>query len=514
MCVDDDCIFVNMNWNKLNTKTQLQTIFIFTVVLSLVLICGSCILFAVVVGNTTTTNVYDGFDYLAISDMKEITKIGGLSFDGYIRKMTQNFPNIMTSTTNDLYRNDSVYSYIKSYYNYPNTLVNEHYNASYNANITYYSSSYNVYNTTPNEIDNLPSSIKETINTTAPMDYFFPFTFSISSDFFAGYMATPEKFFRYYPGAINYDNVDNYIMYNNVNRYWYQTVMSNSNVTYTAPYVDYVSGYLMITIGRQIIDPNNKNIIGAFGSDFTLTKIQENIKNLTYLENGRSILFEKETGYVIADSYQNISNIITYNEITNPTINSNVWNYLKTHNDVIKNGDYYFASVGLESTNNAYMLVTIANKNDVLATYSKIVDNVVKSNTETMYSIGFVTVGLLVILCVALYSLVNSIVVPIKNLTNVVDEMANNIGKTKITKGVNYTQIRSGIREIDDLQNQFEMVMYGEQEKPKNEYYNCISWENVINPNTIPTSHPPDYYATNVCPSAPPMVIARVIDVK
>jgi hypothetical protein len=482
----------NNQWSTYSLKTQLQTIFFVFAFASLIIVGISCVIFQYMSGDSTHNDVYDGFKKISENDMVMIMTDGSKLFDEKLGKLACNFPNFMAMGTSDLYRTDNPYGYVKSYYNWPGQLQNQYYDSNYNANITYDHSTFNVYAKTITQLGTLSNQIKNTINITAPMDYLFIPSFNNSKYFFAGYLATSTQFLRYYPGAINYNNITKYIMYNNIGDYWYETVIANKDETiYTSPYFDPIAKKLMITIGRTISNPDTNALIGAFGSDLILESIQNDIKNLTYLGKGRSILFEKETGYVIADSTNPITSIIAYNNIHNPQITTDTWTYL-INNDkkLISQDNYYFVSINLETSNGQYMLVSLIDNKYIFETYSGItvqIDNMIMNN---IYTVIGVFIGLTFLVLILAYFLTNRIATPLQKLADISVQISKNIGEDNLIKGVDLNIPISGIHEVDEIANNFrqsiEFVAI-RNEPAENVYYGNIQWinSNYSVPNAI-----------------------------
>lgn len=490
-------------WTNMSLKTQLQTYFFILVFTSLLLTGIACIVFQVVSSQKVNTSVYNGFKSQSESDMIMIITDGAKLFDQKLFKLTSNFPKVMTITIGDLYRPDNPFGYIPSHYNWPGQLIDQRYDANYNANITYVHSTINVYDHTIYELSGLSQSLKETINVTAAMDYTFVPTFSNSEDFFAGYFATPSQFLRYYPGAINYNNVNKYIMYNNIGDYWYETVMDNTNdVTYTSPYYDPLVKKLMITIGKVAKTSTDGTILGAFGSDLILTSIQNDIKNFKYLGEGRTILFEKATGYVIADSNVDMKSLNTYSNVTNPSINTDTWNSLVTkEKTLIKQDNYYFVSSDLETSNGQYMLVSLIDESYVFNTYDSITSEINSMTKENIGIVAGVFAGVTLIVMVLTYFLTDRIASPLQRLTQISSQITGKIGEENLMENVD-TNIRpSGISEIDNVTTQFqraiEMVNTSRvvNDTVQNDYYNNAG-------------HIPWIDQTTVVPSAPAYVVA------
>jgi hypothetical protein len=481
------------SWHKYGLRKQLLIVFSLFTVTSLIAIGISCIIFIVVTGNQVHDNLYSGFLNNSQNVISDIMTNGAQLYDMKLAQLTRNFPNIMAFDAEDSFRTDYPFGYIPSYYNWPGQLVNPIFSTSYDANITYAHSTINVYDETIYDVPNLSPSIKNTINKTAQMDYLFVPTFSLNPDFFAGYVSTPDQFLRYYPGAVNDDLLSTYIMYSNLDDYWYVTTMANPDeVTYTSPYYDPIAHQLMITIGRVLHNPYDKSILGALGADLILKSIQTDIKQLTYLGKSRTILFEKNSGYVIADSANDINSLVTYQTMTNP-ISADMWNSLLQNNNTLLNENTsYFLSVNLQTSNGQYILVSIIDQQYVLDTFSTIMDSISGIiRQEVGVVIGIFFVVLIVTLGCAIL-LTNRIVTPLQRLSEASSNMASRIGEANLTKGVNLEIKPTGIFEIDNMTNKFTQTV-----------------ENIGKPTAVVT-HQNSYYGnvpwnfTESLPSAPP----------
>lgn len=471
------------NWSDRTLKYQLNTIFLNVTFWSLVVVGLSCVIFQYMYSQTTNSEIYVGFQDMSKNDMISIVSDGAKFFDEKLTKLTSNFPNLMTTSFEDAYRTDYPFGYIKSYYNYPNTFIDEHYNAMYDANVSFVHSSYNVYGKTPSNIPSLSNDMQNLINLTSSTDYLFVPSFKHTNDFFAGYVATPNQFLRYYPATVNYAKLNTYINYNNLNDYWYQEVMANSGITYTSPYYDPIAKQLMITIGEIVKDPYSGTTIGAFGSDLILETIQRDIKELVYLNKSRTVLFEKETGYVIADSAQTLNSLITYNNLVAPKF-SNVWENLENKKLVNKDG-YYYVAVDMETSDGKYMLVSAIESSLITDQYSYITDDVESILKTNIYTVIGIFVGMLFLISALTYCLTNRIVSPIQSLSEISKQMTQNIGERSLTENISVNIARTGVREIDEVTYHFNQSMTAisapvNNTENNNSYYHNIPWAQIV----------------------------------
>jgi hypothetical protein len=472
-----------MSWKDYTLRKQLLITFSTMTAISLLTLGTACLIFVGVLSNIIYNDLYQAFLNNSQTSTSNIITNGAKLFDIKLSQITNNFPNLMTFNAEDSFRADYPFDNIQSHYNWPGDLINASYSKIYDANITYLHSTINVYAHTPNDIPFLSADLQNTINKTAQMDYLFAITFANIPSLFAGYIATPSKFLRYYPGAVNSNRLTVYIQYNNLVDYWYTQVMSNPNtITYTSPYKDPINNELMITIGRTIHNPYNKNIIGAFGSDIILKSIQNEIKGLNYLNNSRTILFEKSSGYIIADSAVNITSLITYADVTHPSISSNTWqSILDTQRTFFVDNNYYFLSINLETSNKQYILVSIVPSYVITDSFLDIINkiNSIINGEIIALVISFIFVFILAISVSIL--LTNYFVKPLQKLANISAKMVNQIGEANLTFGVSFDLKNTGIAEIDKLGETFkqtyDMMAVPKKMMHENVRYGNIEWD-------------------------------------
>jgi hypothetical protein len=441
------------NWGSYPLKKQLLIFFGTLTSFALICIGVTNIAYVGIVGNNAQTDLRDGFLAMAETDMKDIITNGANLFDRKLSQLTNNFPNVMAFSAEDSFRADNPFGDIRSHYNWPGDLENSHYSKRYFANVTYDHSAINVFNKTIFDLPNLPSSVKDVIGRTASMDYLYIPTFRSNGDFLQGYMDARSGFQRSYPGIVNESTLSRYIMYNPNGDYWFETVMSDTDsVTYTSPYYDPVANELMITIGRVVHNPINGQIIGAFGSDLVLKTIQNDVKQLNYLGHSRTIMFEKSTGYIIADSKNEINKLTTYTDVINPKISENLWNKVSTENGkLIIDSNYYFLSVLLSIIDQSYVLGTFS---DIMSLIGKIIASVIAIVAGVFVAEFLITLPLSILLT-------KKIVEPLAQLAKLSAHMANNLGKSSLVSGsIRRIEMKpTGIYEVDQAMQQFGRAM-------------------------------------------------------
>ena len=475
------------DWSKYTLRKQLLLRFGGIVSTALLLAGVICIIFINVTGSNIKTSMRSGFLSNAETDVKNIILDAANLFDKKLERLTNNFPNVMTFTTEDTFRSDNPFGFIPSYYNWPDNLPNAFVDPRYHANITLKASSINVFNKTINDVPTLSSSIRDTINRTAAMDYLFVPTFQLNNDFFAGYIGTPSKFLRYYPGAVNNTDIKRYIAYSPVGDYWYdQTVANPRTVIYTSPYYDPIAGQLMITISQTFHNPESGVILGAFGADLILTTLQNDISQLTYLPNSRTLMVEKSTGYIIADSRNVVNRLLTYNQITAPSISSDLWTTLSNNQQSFQlTGNYYLLSRDLKTSQNQYMLIVILDQDTILDTFATVlalINNILVINVVIVAAVfvGMFLFTLLLVIC-----LTHRIVSPLQQLADRSRVIAGNLGKEDLFKGVEMKPLETGFDEIDRMQGNFNAMVTSARQPAVvavNRFYQNPVWGTVPPP--------------------------------
>jgi len=494
------------NWAGYTLKKQLLILFGLLSTISLTLIGVMCIIYIAVAGNQIYTVLFNGFLNNSQSSISTIMTNGAQLFDMKLAQLTYNFPNQMVTNAEDSFRSDYPFGNIQSYYNWPGQLPNATYSPVYSANVTYLHSSINIYNVTFPELSTVNSYIKNIINKTAQMDYLFVPTFANNPDFLAGYMSTPTQFLRYYPGVVNDNTLSTYIMYNNLDDYWYVTTMENPISTlpvYTSPYYDPIAKELMITISHVVHNPYDMSVLGAFGADMMLRSIQNDIQQLTYLNESRTILFEKESGYVIADSGAQVTNLMTYKDITNLSVSSNVWNsLLATTNTLVLDNENYFLSVNLNTSNGKYMLVSIIDKKYVINPFSSIINSISTIISIEIAVVIIVSIIIIIITIIVTVILTNHIVAPLQRLSDISSKMAGRIGEASLTNGIDVNIDHTGITEIDNMTSAFKNTVdqLGKNKEQvgnktdNNTYYGNVPWSAIRIPEMSPgILQPPPY---------------------
>lgn len=479
------------NWSEYSLKKQLLLIFGSLSFFTLMIISISAILFIVISVVLVKNQLYQGLLLQSTNNLKKISSDGALIFDKKLGKYADNFLGVLANSADDCFRNDYPFNNIKSYYNWPGELIDSFYSPAYNAKITLKSSTINVFNKTLFDLPILNFIIHDTINRTASLDQIFIPLYKHNKDFLAGYISTFTDFLRYYPGAFNDSKLNQYINYRPTTDYWFTSTVkdSSNNLRFGSPYYDPIAGQFMISITKKIY--NGTNLIGAAGSDLILNTIQNDIKKITYLQNGRAILFEIDTGIIIADSLSTYNGVSTYEKIKNPNIDSNVWNKLISSGELLETSNHYLISNRLNNSGNNYILISIASKSDIYGIFSFAIEAIDSILIADIIAVCIVSPIIILIIVLLVIWLTNNIISPIQKLTEDTNKMVNNIG-SNIVENISTPTVSSNIKETQEFQINFqklrENIIKQQQQKYstvsdniENDLYNKLKpWENKI----------------------------------
>ena len=415
-------------WNEYSLKKQLLILFGAISFGSLIIMSITGILYVIIAIIKIKDELYNNLLAQSTNNLKKISKESAMKFDLLLLKYANNFLNVLANTANDCFREDYPFGHINSYYNWPGQLINPKLNYTYHANISLESSTINVYNKTLYDITSFSQTLSDTINRTASLDSVLIPLYKYNNDFLAGYISTKDSFLRYYPGTLNNTNLSNFINYNPLTDYWYINTINQltNNIVFASPYYDPIAGQFMITISKKIY--KNGVLLGAAGADLVLNTLQNEIKKVTYLEHGRAIMLEISTGIIVADSLTSYSEITTYRNAANLSLSDKIWYSLISSDSLFSSDSYFITSYILPNTNNQYLLLSLALKNDIYIIFQPTLDIINAILIADIISICIVCPIITILLVLLVLWLTNSIVTPIQKLTDDTSKMINNIG--------------------------------------------------------------------------------------
>lgn len=91
-------------------------------------------------------------------------------------------------------------------------------------------------------------------------------------------------------------------------RNWYESALLEMGPVFSPVYKHFVMDDLTVSASYPIIDAD-QNVLGVLGTHMTLSNLNEFLKAIVEKSHGRALIFEKDSGYMIANSYED-SNFI------------------------------------------------------------------------------------------------------------------------------------------------------------------------------------------------------------
>ncbi len=96
---------------------------------------------------------------------------------------------------------------------------------------------------------------------------------------------------------ITYDEFKTASDYSTRDRDWYKQAIASNNTVITDPYIDAITGELVLTVSTPIYSKDG-NIIAVAGADITLDRISQILSSFTYNESGHAILLDSQSRFV------------------------------------------------------------------------------------------------------------------------------------------------------------------------------------------------------------------------
>jgi tetratricopeptide (TPR) repeat protein len=193
-------------------------------------------------------------------------------------------------------------------------------------------------------------------NDSSIYDNVFRAIFKSSSLYVGLYIGFEENgFYRYYPYTSfnNYPSFTYRCYYNNLQttgydprcRVWY-VIANDSNIHYTSPYTDALTGLVMITSSKRVM--NGSSVMGVIGMDFSMQEIDNIITDGSDLTNEYSFMMD-QFGLLI--SYPGLDrnspvpgSVFTVENDVNPFVWNNIIskkNIVSDSETIIKNSKEY-----------------------------------------------------------------------------------------------------------------------------------------------------------------------------
>jgi len=248
-----------------------------------------------------------------------------------------------------------------------------------------------------------------------------------SSDIYAGiYFGFQQNgFYRYYP-YVSFNSYPSFtytcdynqqttVGYDPRCRIWYVIAQNDDNIHYTSPYIDALTGNVLITSSKRVM--YNGALIGVIGMDYSMNKINDIILSNTIFNSGYTFLMDS-TGLLI--SYPNLTlDSSTTQSIfdMDKTVDRSIWTSILDSNqinemnqvNITKNNEKYVLLYQYIEQQ-GYYLVMLYPDSDVSAITDKIfvdVKNIIISgtiSTVVIWGIGQIIVICLVVLLAKKYA--------------------------------------------------------------------------------------------------------------
>ncbi|MFW9876575.1 MAG: cache domain-containing protein [Candidatus Thorarchaeota archaeon] len=270
---------------------------------------------------------------------------------------------------------------------------------------------------------------------------------------------------------------------------WYIDAKSaNGNIVWTAPYIDPYIGWI-VTISRAIYNGTTspEDFIGVVGIDFTLETISQTVGNIKLFETGYGFLID-HNGEVI--SHPNVifdpgdEEAVLINDIEpiSPELFSQMTSGTPGFSEIAKNGKTYYLTYTPINISD-YSLGIIAPSDEVLAPVKDLQESL-NRNLNIQLSITFIILAIIVVIVLIVgLKISDSIVKPLKKLTNLALQLATeDIKRTALEKSEIFEELDDIIEkddEIGGLSRSFKnlVLMVGEESKSE-EKENKISRKN------------------------------------
>ncbi|ABW19902.1 methyl-accepting chemotaxis protein [Alkaliphilus oremlandii] len=192
--------------------------------------------------------------------------------------------------------------------------------------------------------------------------------------------------------------------YSTVDRSWYKEAVKTKDTAITDPYIDAITGDLVVTVSRPIYN-DKKEIVAVAGIDITLERISEIMSNFKYGESGYSILLDGQSRFV----HHNNKAMILEKKIE---ALGNGWEHVA---EIIKSGTPYTDKflIEKEETYISYTPIGTSQWDAVLVVPAEEAE----ATLIAFRNIFILSISLaVVVLAVALYLLTNGILKPIPAL--------------------------------------------------------------------------------------------------
>ncbi len=142
---------------------------------------------------------------------------------------------------------------------------------------------------------------------------------------------------------ITYDEYETELDYSTKDRGWYKEALSIKDTSITDPYIDAITGDMVITVSKPIYDREG-TIIAVAGADITLKRISEIMSDFNYNGKGYALLLDSQSQFV-------------YHEDEKMILDKNINDLENGWEDIVLNDTPYTDKVNIEG-NETYISYT------------------------------------------------------------------------------------------------------------------------------------------------------------
>ncbi|NHJ14559.1 MAG: VWA domain-containing protein [Candidatus Thorarchaeota archaeon] len=322
------------------------------------------------------------------------------------------------------------------------------------------------------------------LDVSSNMDNAFRAVHEMSEDYIWLYMGfdpgvCPARLFKNYPfDTLQYfqlgetgETIPPEDDYNPPIEQWYTSAaaipIESNQISFTNPYGDPSTG-LVISMGRPVYFDNG-TLIGVVSADVTLDTINSNVLGIEVLDNGYAYLLNSSGGLVAHPDFvedgQTLNDVefagASTSEIAAFTpILSSILTSDSGQTEFQKRGETWYVTYSNVNTT-GFALVIVVPASDVIAPANNILSLVLGQTLLLTIVLGGLLAVVACVVAVASYRRANAVVEPIKEMTRLVEKMAQqDFTRSVTTSGAMFEEVGTT---VDALLSFQEAVRYGNQ---------------------------------------------------
>lgn len=257
--------------------------------------------------------------------------------------------------------------------------------------------------------------------------------------------------------------------YDPTSRPWYKDALNNpGKLIWTAPYIDFATGKLIITTAHTLADDNG-DIVGVIGADVSLETLQQMLNRYKVGETGYVVAVDAsgialnhplDEGVTDPEKYQMVGKEVPVPELLS---------YVKGSDSSLKRIDYVFNGAdkiavvkkvpGINAT-----IIANFNKEDVMALANESKENfnafsaglekeIQSDQDSTLRMIILISVGLMIVLSTIGYIYSGTIAKPIVSLTKDIERISSGDFSSEIKTKAQSRELYLAIEGLKDLKS-------------------------------------------------------------